>query len=416
MAAWPRREAVRAGVTVEGLEGRRLMATSVFLGELEPVLVSNGWGPIEVDASSGGPAAGDGRQISVGGTKYGRGLGVRAGSTIVYDLGGKYDRFDSMVGIDDEVGKQGCVRFRVFLDGKKVYDSKKMVGGQKAKRISLRTVGKDELKLVVVHVSGDKAYDHADWARAILTSKRTPPTPPPVQTPPGGKKPTASNTGPNNASALVAKGSIHVTTNGAVVANVNVSGTITVYASNVTIRNFRVRSSGDYGVFIADGAKNVVIEDGELTGSHIAALYGANFTARRLNIHDVGADGIKALSDCVVDSCYIHDLGMDPGTHADGVQMSGGENVKITNNNIDMPEHTSGGQTYLSNATVFIHSYFGPVDNVLVENNWLNGGNYTIYSIDAGRGHGVPNGVRIVNNTYGPGDKYGLLNVQEPKG
>lgn len=489
---------------MEGLEGRRLMSTTQYLSDLSPMSATNGLGPVELDRSNGGAPAGDGRAITVGGKRYAKGLGVRAGSTIVYPLGGKYDRFESVVGVDGEVGRKGRVSFRVFLDGRKVYDSGAMAGGRAAKRLSLSVVGKRELQLVAADAGGGKEFDHADWADARLVSTRKLPKPVPAapagltataastgeidlswvdrvgnerafaversengtdfspvasvpanvtgyqdtelapgttyyyrvraanavgtsaftavasattrSAPPAGDgRPDATNTGPTDEAALKPSESIDVTQDGAVIEDVSVDGTITVNASNVTIRNFRVDAgSADFGISIGADCTNVTIEDGEITGSTIAGIYGPNFTARRLEIDHCGADGIKPWSNVVVDSCYIHHLGMDAGAHADGIQASGGDDITITNNNIDVPQHTEGGQTYLSNSAVFLSTAFGPVGNVEIVGNWLDGGNYTIYSVDGGAGYGSPTGVRIQSNVFGPDATYGTLNVDGP--
>jgi hypothetical protein len=393
-------------VVVEEMERRRLMSVTTYLSDLVAASATNGLGPVELDKSVGGKGRGDGKALNVGGKGYAKGLGVRPRSVIVYDLGGQYETFQSVVGVDREAGKRGSVTFEVYVDGKKVFASGKMVGGKKAKAASVDVAGKNQLKLIVTDAGNGKAFDSADWADAKLISE---PPPPPA---PGPVKPTAANTGPYNAAALVPSGSFTVTTDGAVVENVDVTGTITIDAKNVTLRNFRVNADDDFDVVVTENAENVVIEDGELTGSHMAALYGPNFTARRLNIHDVGVDAIKPWSNVVIDSCYIHELGTDANAHADGVQESGGDDVTITNNNIDVREYTAAdGKEYRSNAAVFVHTFFGGVQNVLIAGNWLNGGNYTVYSIDAERGYGVPVDVRLVDNTFGDDFKYGLTSM-----
>jgi hypothetical protein len=233
------------------------------------------------------------------------------------------------------------------------------------------------------------------------------------QTPPPVAKPTEMNTGPTDPTVLVASGSITVNTPGAVIQNVDVTGTITINASNVTLQNFRVNSSGSYDIVVGANATNVVIQDGELTGSHIAGIYGPGYTARRLHIHETGGDGMKPWSNVVIDSCYFHNLGTDPGSHADAIQESGGHNLTIINNNFDVPEYTdqATGKTYLSNSAIFIHSFFEPVYNVTVKGNWINGGNFSIYSIDAATGYGNPLGVVIMNNKFGEDDNFGVRNT-----
>ena len=53
-------------------------ATTVTLSGLTPVSVVNSYGPMSLDRSNGGPAAGDGGQLTVNGHRYSHGLGVAA--------------------------------------------------------------------------------------------------------------------------------------------------------------------------------------------------------------------------------------------------------------------------------------------------------------------------------------------------
>ena len=81
-------------------------------------------------------------------------------------------------------------------------------------------------------------------------------------------------------------------------------------------------------------------------------------------------------------------------SHADGNQTRGGSNITFRYNNIYMP--VSGtpeypGSPYKSNATFMLQLN---ISNFVIENNWLNGGNYTIYCPDNG-------GVSVRNNIFG---------------
>ncbi len=139
------------------------------------------------------------------------------------------------------------------------------------------------------------------------------------------------------------------------------------------------------------------MEDGEIFGAG-DAIYGRQFTLRRLNIHDSKGDGVKISGDnTVVEDCYIHSLGTAEGAHADGIQIMKGVNHVIRGNNIDMPIGQSG---YRSNAALFINGAFGPIDNVLIEDNWLNGGNYTI-KVNA-------TNATVRNNFFGRDYRYGI--------
>ncbi|MBI1766629.1 MAG: NPCBM/NEW2 domain-containing protein [Acidobacteria bacterium] len=142
--------------------------TPVYLSDLTPTYQANGWGPMERDLSNGEAAARDGRVLTINGVQYPKGLGVHALSEVRYALDGQYSRFQTDVGVDDEVGLHGSVVFQVFADGEKLYDSGLMFGYQSAKHVSLSIAGKRELRLLVLTGNGNRDQDHADWAGARL--------------------------------------------------------------------------------------------------------------------------------------------------------------------------------------------------------------------------------------------------------
>jgi hypothetical protein len=218
-----------------------------------------------------------------------------------------------------------------------------------------------------------------------------------------------ANGNPNNGALVNSGGVVTVTVDGTVLDGYIFNDTINVQANNITIKTFRL-SGGTFGINI-DYRQNVtgtLIQDGEMYGSSHSAIYGHDFIAQRLNIHDEGSDGIVASgNNGGVLACYFHDLGTLPGAHADGVQISGGTNWLIRGNNFDLPEKPG----HLSNAGVFLESYFGPTSNVTLDGNWLNGGNYSVFSRDNDRGYGTPSGVHIINNLFGRDYNYGLLST-----
>jgi hypothetical protein len=196
--------------------------------------------------------------------------------------------------------------------------------------------------------------------------------------PPYPLRPGADNTGPTNPDLLTPHvGSIVVTQDGAVIENLHVTGSIRVMANNVTIRNVIVDADDDfYGIQCSDNFTGTLIEDAEIFNASSAGIYGRNYAARRLHVHHIGSDGLKSDGNSVVEDSWLHDLGMTPGAHADGIQIGIGTDFFIRGNFFDMPAETPGRE---SNAAVFVKADFGPIDNVLVENNWMNGGNFTVY-------------------------------------
>lgn len=228
----------------------------------------------------------------------------------------------------------------------------------------------------------------------------------------GAVKPGPGNTGPDKPELLKDIESLTIVEDGTVLKNVNVYGYINIKANNVTIKNFKVKASPDtiYPVRIFEGYMGTILENGEIDGSGCAHanVLGYNFTARRLNIHSSGADGLKLIQSSIVEGCWIHDLGLMKGAHADGIQISNGSKLRILGNNFDMPVKVKGT---LSNAAVFIKADFADISDVLVEKNWMNGGSYTVYSInmsDTKNSKYYTKNVRIINNRFGRDYMYGI--------
>jgi hypothetical protein len=226
--------------------------------------------------------------------------------------------------------------------------------------------------------------------------------------PPWGDRPGPANTGPRNPGALQPLESLVISEEGAVVENVDVNGIISINANNVTIRNFRVNAGGaDFAIRIDGDATGTVLEDGEVTNFAEAVCYKfTDYTARRLNVHHGQRDGFKAEGNVLIEGCWVHYLGMAPGAHADGVQSSKGGGMIFRGNNFDLPWDVGVEST----SAFMIKSDFGPINDVLIEGNWLNGGQFTIYVTEGsfnGEDHAPPTDVRILNNRFGRDNQYG---------
>ncbi len=110
----------------------------------------------------------DGNPLRLGGVTYKRGLGTHANGEIVYRLGGAAKRFSALVGIDDETNKLGTVIFKVVADGKEVFNSDVMKGGDPPKKVELDISNVNELRLICEGTDDRISYDHADWVEARI--------------------------------------------------------------------------------------------------------------------------------------------------------------------------------------------------------------------------------------------------------
>jgi hypothetical protein len=218
--------------------------------------------------------------------------------------------------------------------------------------------------------------------------------------------PDATNTGAN-CSALAPSGSITVTSNGAVVEGKNISGSVTVQASDVTIRNDCVTSSDIYPVHFVSGS-GLTVEDTTITGTghgcdRAVEPAGNGAVMDRLNVSGC-EDGIQMYDHDVLENSYIHDLAFTSSSHNDGVQQNGGSDDVVKNNTIFNPHN----QTSCVNFT----TDFGGISNITITGNLLNGGNYTVYSRSGGNGD--PTGVSVTGNQFGGADVFGLLSDDGP--
>jgi hypothetical protein len=128
---------------------------------------TNGWGPAERNRSNGDRGATDGRTITLQGVAYAKGIGAHAASDIRVSATG-CSRFQSAIGIDDEVGSSGNAIFEVWKNGIKAYSSGAMTGSTATKTVDIALSSVNELRLVVL-TNGVLNSDHADWADARLT-------------------------------------------------------------------------------------------------------------------------------------------------------------------------------------------------------------------------------------------------------
>ena len=136
-----------------------------------------------------------------------------------------------------------------------------------------------------------------------------------------------------------------------------------------------------------------LVENGEIFGGTATnAVSGSYFTARRLHIYNMQSDCFRVKNQATIEYCYMHDFGLSPNSHGDGVQMypTDGSGHIIRFNHIDARN---------ANAALF------QVDNGWhIEGNYLRGGNYTIYC------EGIPEN-KFINNTWAKDYKYGPLYI-----
>jgi len=202
------------------------------------------------------------------------------------------------------------------------------------------------------------------------------PTPPPAT---GTTYATAATTGVPAGTTLTPSGSLTVTKNGTVVDGLDIRGTLTIDASDVTVRNTRVRGSAFWLVTVKDSARDVTIEDVEVDGLGLAGADGSSGIvggSPRISRVDVTGveNGLVPGTGTVIDGAWVHDLVSGGAPHYDGVQIDGGvRDITMTGSTIDL---SNQGQT----SAVMIDNYFGSIDHVVIDGNRLLGGGFTVYA------------------------------------
>ncbi|WP_165226463.1 NPCBM/NEW2 domain-containing protein [Aquisphaera insulae] len=127
------------------------------------------WGELGLDTAVR-PAGRNGAPLRIGDRTYPKGLGHHASGEIRVDLAGRFQSFDAEVGVQWQgPNRDGSVVFRVFVDGRKAFDSGVMRQADPPRAVSVATKGAAELTLVVDDAGDGILCDCADWALARLT-------------------------------------------------------------------------------------------------------------------------------------------------------------------------------------------------------------------------------------------------------
>jgi hypothetical protein len=98
-----------------------------------------------------------------------KGLGTHAKTVLIYDLAGKFSRFEALVGLDAATGKRGRADVRILLDGKEVaLPELRALAAGVAVPVKVPVRGAKELTLVVdFGPTGDVQAD-VNWGEARL--------------------------------------------------------------------------------------------------------------------------------------------------------------------------------------------------------------------------------------------------------
>lgn len=215
--------------------------------------------------------------------------------------------------------------------------------------------------------------------------------------------PDASTTGVRPGTSLRVSGPLVITEPRAVYSNLDVDGCILVRVADVVIKNSRIRCADPrYAVTMRNEASNLLLEDVEIDGRGqvSVAICCGSFTLRRADVHHV-VDGPRLVTGSVVEDSWIHHLARSKGSHNDTLQSTGGSNIVVRRNRLE-PWNPDNQDPF--NAALMLGSTTEDgLRDVLVEDNYLNGGNFTV-SI---RGDSAVSGIVFRRNTWGRDHRYG---------
>jgi hypothetical protein len=265
--------------------------------------------------------------------------------------------------------------------------------------------------------SGAPSSSASRPAPSATTPRPAPPTySAPASTPPGGggsttaTPPAGASTPPKagvpaGVTLTPYTGPSTITKDGTVIDAKDIRGALRVNAKDVVITRSRVQDSPSTSFGISVNG-SLQISDSTLTGTD-NGIYGDNYTATRVEVTGLGSDGFKLGDNTHIDRAWCHDMSPSPEAHADCVQMQNGVvNSSITNSWLD------GGR----NSAIFLAPDLGPSSNgpIIIDNNVLGGGNYSLYCVDGNNGQYFVRSIAITNNRFFHDARYGPADVNVP--
>lgn len=108
------------------------------------------------------------RPMRIGSQSFDQGIGVHSRSVLTYDMPKGFHQLAATIGIDEAVGSQGNVVFRVLADGKEVFNSGPVTGNDAPRSLLATIEGSRQIQLAVEYGEDLDIGDHADWADVRL--------------------------------------------------------------------------------------------------------------------------------------------------------------------------------------------------------------------------------------------------------
>jgi hypothetical protein len=184
-------------------------------------------------------------------------------------------------------------------------------------------------------------------------------------------------------------GEILVRKSGTVIQNLDLNGDIRIEADNVTVRNVRITNAGRHsttywGVVQWMGHRGLDVEHVAIIGSSTVQLQvgvaslGGTITVRYCDIEGISKKGVNTEQGLVEDN-YVHDphfYASETG-EVDMVRTDGGP---ASGTQLVVQHNTILNQLNATSAIAIYSAQGNPCHDILVADNLLGGGGYTIYA------------------------------------
>lgn len=247
---------------------------------------------------------------------------------------------------------------------------------------------------MVVYAPGEVAPPTTTTTPPITTTITSPPPPAGCALP---AYPDATCTGvPTGIVLTVVPGDFTVNTPGFTIDGQDIQGCVTVKAPGITIKNSRITCLGFIGVdnwgYAVTGPSDwLTVQDSEIhcnngPGTGVGEQY---VIALRLNVHGC-ENGFDVDQGFRIEGNYIHDLTQSAEAHSDGIQMWS------TVNGVTIEHNTIFSNTNGVDGTSAIISPSAGTTDVLIQDNLMAGGAFTLYCRQAGAGTNY----RVINNHF----------------
>ena len=205
---------------------------------------------------------------------------------------------------------------------------------------------------------------------------------------------------------LTHSGPITTQHDGQVIENLKVDGRIEVQHKGVTIRNCEITGDQYYAVVL-------------MPDKYPSASFSVEYCTVRSSVNAVAGvgrvyrcdlsrcdNGVNVWGMTAIEECFIHDLGFSVGGHNDGVENNGSPMVVRHCRIIASREKDT--------SAIMTNNEFGRLHDILIEGNYLEGGQYTLYCDATKSAKNMPVESFLVRNNlikpgrYGPAALYTL--------